>query len=228
MVESDGEPVRELRQTYHDRIAELRKQSRVVLRTAIDLCERASGSLLGDEPPDPVTSRAQVVDAAGVVGAVDSEVVSLLALESPMARDLRLILAARDVTQIAQLCVGLGLTLSGRSASSGKITPDDGLASLVTRLAGATVELLRQADSAWAGLDDDLAGSVLEALGPARQARREFFAELLKLSGVPVEVALDLGMAARVYDRLIDHAAEIAGRVLFVVTGRSIFLTLAD
>jgi phosphate uptake regulator len=44
---------------------------------------------------------------------------------------------------------------------------------------------------------------------------------LLKLTDVPIEVALDLGMAARVYDRLIDHAAEIAGRVVFAISGQT-------
>src|SRR5438309_942896 len=45
---------------------------------------------------------------------VDGTVVGMLALESPVARDLRLILAARDVAQLALLCVGLCAQLAVR------------------------------------------------------------------------------------------------------------------
>ena len=62
---------------------------------------------------------------------------------------------------------------------------------------------------------------VIDASEPARVLQRRFLAELLRLENVPVEAAVDLGMAARAYERLTDHAVEIAGRVVFAATGNS-------
>ena len=49
--------------------------------------------------------------------------------------------------------------------------------------------------------------------------QRRFLGELLDLDDVPIEAAVDLGMMARAYERLTDHAVDIAGRVVFAATG---------
>jgi phosphate transport system protein len=219
-VDGETEAVHELRRAYHDRIADLREQSFTVLRTAIEAASRGTASLLGESPADLGSVNAASVDMAGTVAAIDSEVVALLALEAPVARDLRLILAARDVGQIGLLCVGLGVTLASRSSCAATIE-SAGLRELVERAGRAAVDLLTGAEAAWRALAEDLADTVFTGLDQAREARNAFFAALLELEGVPIEVALDLGMAARVYDRLIDHAAEIAGRVGFAVSGHA-------
>ena len=54
------------------------------------------------------------------------------------------------------------------------------------------------------------------ASAESRQLQRTFLAELLELRSIPVNAAVDLGMIARVYERLTDHAVEIASRVMFV------------
>lgn len=216
---NEDSQLRELRRTYHDRIAELRERSSSVLRCAITGTENATTAFLADDPSVLEPMRAGAAEAARVAAAVDDEVVAVLALESPVARDLRLILAARDVTQISLLCVGLALTLAARVGAAGRLADRD-LHHHVGRVGTGTADLLRLAHASWATLDPGTAADVLVEADKTRAAQMEFFGALLALTGVPMDAALDLGLSSRAFDRLADHAVEIAERVLFAVHGR--------
>ena len=210
----------ELRRAYHDRIADLRASTGRLVVVAADAIEHLTGALLAR---DTDARRAVIVelDQAGKEpAAIEAEVLDLLALESPVARDLRVVLASLFISQIADLCIGLARTLAGREGrGNSALTP--ALRALSSEIGAQTVELLRRANAAWAVLDEGLAMGVIDASEPARVLQRRFLAELLRLENVPVEAAVDLGMAARAYERLTDHAVEIAGRVVFAATGNS-------
>ena len=210
----------ELRRDYHDRIADLRIRTGRLVVAAADAIEHVTGALLSR---DVNAGRAVVAELDWAVkepAAVEDEVLDLLALQAPIARDLRVVLASLFITQAAALCIGLARNLAGRVGSGeGVMTP--ALRELSAEIGAQTVELLRRANGAWAVLDEGLAMGVIDASEPARVLQRRFLAELLRLENVPVEAAVDLGMAARAYERLTDHAVEIAGRVVFAATGNS-------
>jgi phosphate transport system protein len=152
------------------------------------------------------------------VAEVEAEVLALLALQAPVARDLRMILAGRDIAQIGELCLGLCRTLATRSGSARDVLSGE-LCGLISEIGNQTTGLLREANAAWSVLDVDLAHGLVVRAEESRHTQREFLAQLVGLRGVPVDAAVDLGMAVRVYERLTDHAIEIAGRVVFAVTG---------
>lgn len=216
---SGGSELQELRRAYHDRIAGLRERSLAVLRCAISGTEQAVAALDGGDRSVAARVKQQAAEMTALAAEVDDEVVSLLALESPVARDLRMILVARDVTQLALLCVGLALTLAQRVGSASRVA-DPGLRGQVDVVGSATVARLRLAEAAWVTLDGDVAARVLSEAGAAKAAQVEFFSALLALTGVPMDVALDLGFSSRAFDRLADHAVEIGERVMFAVRGR--------
>ena len=214
----DGTFARELRRTYHDRIAEVRERSLEMLRCAI-VCTAAASEILssppGSEPASPNCGRG---DMRSLAAAVDAEVVSLLALESPMARDLRVILASRDVTQIGLLCVGLSDPLPPRmERAASALGPE--MRKLLGRIATDTESLLRETEGAWASLDPTLASSVEWSALQVRALQTEFLTSLVGLVGVPMEPAIDLSMVGRALERLVDHSVEIAERVEFAVHG---------
>jgi phosphate transport system protein len=217
-------PIRELRRSYHDRIADVREQSLGILRCAVGGVEEATSVLLSYpellSPSDRGEARLPCDAAAvqSVAAGVDTEVVALLALEAPVARDLRVILAARDVTQVGLLCIGLSLTLAGRVHRAVESLTTD-LRRLAAEVGTGTLSLLLQAQAAWAALDAGLASAVPESAGPVRTVQTEFITALISLGGVPMDAALDLAMVARAYERLADHGVEVAERVLFAVHG---------
>ena len=208
----------ELRRDYHDRIADLRIRTGRLVVAAADATEHVTGALLSR---DVNAGRAVVAELDWAVkepAAVEDEVLDLLALQAPIARDLRVVLASLFITQAAALCIGLARNLAGRVGSGeGVMTP--ALRELSAEIGAQTVELLRRDSGAWNVIDEGQAREVIQGSQSSRLLQRRFLAQLLLLENVPVEAAVDLGMAARAYERLTDHAVEIAGRIVFAATG---------
>jgi phosphate transport system protein len=216
----DASMARELRRTYHDRIADLRAKTIAIIRDAARATADATDVLLDKDSTARKLITMEAADTASRVAEVETEVLALLALQAPVARDLRVILTSRDIAQIGALCLGLCRTLATREGRAHEVLSPE-LRALVNQIGEETAELLRRANGAWSGLDLDQATAVVVRSAGARQVQRRFLAELVGLRDVPVDAAVDLGMAVRVYERLTDHAVDIARRVLFVVTGIS-------
>lgn len=212
----DRERLWELRRHYHDRIADLRQSSVAIARFSVDGVGVATRALVaGDSGPIPAL-RAGVEELRALTAAIDDDAVGLLALESPVARDLRMILASRDVAQIGLLCAGLCVALTGRAGGAERsiVPPVD---ALVADVSACTTEVLAGAVQAWTALDGELAAALGESVAEARLRQTRLVGAILDLDGVPIEAALDLAMATRAFDRLVDHGEEIADRVRFAV-----------
>jgi len=215
--------VDELRRSYHDRIAEVRAQTvdlvqiaaRATRQLTSELAEGADetgGQIADDQIADDLSA------AARMVAGVEADVLDLLALQAPVARDLRVILAARDIARTGELCLGLCRTLSERAKGAQDVLSAD-LRIVIGEMGSETANVLLQANAAWTALDEQQAQAVMGNIEVCRQLQRTFLADLLELRSVPVNAAVDLGMIARAYERLADHAVEIASSVMFVVTG---------
>jgi len=208
----------ELRRAYHDRIAELKARAGSLLDATAGAIEALTTALL-ERDSDGLHA---VVGAVGAVGEepkrVEDEVLDTLAREAPVARDLRVVLASLFISQATGLCLGLVRTLASRVGPADEVlTPV--LRGLAYEIGEETVELLRLDAAAWAVLDEGPALVAIDAAERSRTLQRRFLAELLDLDDVRVEAAVDLGMMARAYERLTDHAVEIASRVVFAATG---------
>ena len=215
---SDSPSFRELRRDYHDRVATVRTASLEIVGLAVVATRDATTALLD---PDATTGKIAAIETAAArapVEKVEAEVLELLALESPVARDLRIILTARDVAQIGELCLGLCATLANRAGRAQQVLSGH-LRIMVGEIGAQTADLLDQAHGAWSAIDDEAAGSVIEGATSARELRTQFFTELVGLRDIPVHAAVDLGLVVRVYERLTDHAVDIVGRVMFAATG---------
>jgi phosphate transport system protein len=211
-------PVQELRRGYHDRLYELREHSIAVVRGAAGAVEVATAALLECDDALAETIAVAASGTAGVVAEMDNSVFALLALQAPVARDLRLVLASRDVAQIGFLCMGLCRTLATKArAASSILSPH--LRLLLERVGESTAVVLKVADTAWATLDRARADAVTIEAERSRGIQREFMTALLTLREVPVDAAVELGMASRAYERLTDHGLEIAAQVNFVARG---------
>lgn len=208
----------ERRRSYHNRIARVRDETVALVHDAAAATENATAALLDPDAPVRHVVVATADQGAALVAKVENEIVEMLALQAPVARDLRVILAALRIADIAQLCFGLARTLAVRAGQASLVlTPS--LRDAVRRIGAETAVLLERADGAWTVLDPELAGDVVDAAERSRERQRAFLAELISLPVAPIEAAVDLGMVARAYERLTDHAVEIAERVVFAVAG---------
>lgn len=219
-TEEELTSLRELRRGYHDRIARLREETLLLLEQAAVAVNRVTGILLDQDREAGEQLAEELGSMIPSVAPIDAEVVGLLALQAPVARDLRIILAGRDVAHTTALCLGLCQTLARRVNWAEGVLDDE-----LRRLIGATgrgaAGLLSRAHGAWAALDGAQAYDVIEDAEKCRFVQRDLFAALLRLREVPVETGLNLGLASRAFGRLTDHAEEICERVVFAATGVS-------
>jgi phosphate transport system protein len=211
-------PARELRRDYHDRVAAIRAESLAIVEQAVLATRYATTALLNTSAAPEELTAIEAATATAPVAQVEAEVMDLLALESPVARDLRIILTSRDIAQVGELCLGLCQTLARRARRAKEVLSGE-LRDMVADIGSQTADLLDRARGAWSGIDGDAATAVIDNARMPRQLLTRFFTELVSLREVPVAAAVDLGLAIRVYERLIDHAVDIAGRVLFAATG---------
>jgi phosphate transport system protein len=214
----DDVPSTELRRTYHDRIAALHDRTAAMVQNAATATEDVTAAFLSGDREAGAAIAASAATAAGVVGAVDADVLDLLALQSPVARDLRMILAARDIGHSAELCLGLCRRSAARAGGAQDVLSDE-LRGTISQMGESTVDLLRRAAAAWTALDGEQADTVLRQAPASRQLQRRFLSGMLDLRLIAVDAAVDLSTTSRMYERLTDHAEEMAGHVLFVITG---------
>lgn len=153
---------------------------------------------------------------------IDHGALSLLALQSPVAADLRLISAilhsCLHLERIGDQAVNVAkLYLMTRATSPGS----DALRGQIAEMGQLVVQMLRTAMEAFARRDLELCQKLPTMDDPVDRLNRRTHLEALKLADDPG--ALDWGMhmnlAARALERVGDNAVDIAEQVNYLVTG---------
>jgi phosphate transport system protein len=155
---------------------------------------------------------------------IDDHCFKLLALQQPMAGDLRSILAAvkinTDLERIGDLAVNIG-EAACRYLAHAPVKP---LVD-IPRMSELAEGMLRDALDAFLRRDAVLAHTVLERDNELDQLKEQVFRELLTyMLGNPdtIEPSLDLILISRHLERIGDHATNIAEDVIFVVLARDV------
>lgn len=155
---------------------------------------------------------------------IDDRAMRLLALQQPMAADLRLIASAvkinYDLERIGDLCVNIAqrvLSLINQPPISPMID--------MPRMAAKAEKMLHDALDAFVNRNADLSKTVLESDDEVDRLRDEIFQELVRyMSAHPdsVQRGLDLLLISRNIERVADHATNIAEDVIYAVAGRDV------
>jgi phosphate transport system protein len=155
---------------------------------------------------------------------IDDRAMRLLALQQPMAGDLRLIASIvkinNDLERIGDLCVNI----AQRVLSLIHQTPISPLIDL-PRIAAAAEKMVHDALDAFVNRNAELARSVLESDDTVDRLRDEIFQELVHyMSAHPegVQAGVDLLLISRNIERVADHATNIAEDAIFAVAGRDV------
>ncbi len=208
------------RQDFHSQVAAVRGALVDMTGTAATAMGRATVALLGSnlEAAREVAALDTRLDAAR--RAVEDQTYELLALQQPVAGDLRgLVSAIRiggDIDRMGSLAHHVAKIAARRHpvcAVPDELLPLFGrMAEVAGRMAagaGAVLAANDAEDAARLDVDDD----AMDGL------RRALFGELLEGWPHGVEAAIDAVLLGRYYERFADHAVSIAGTVVYLVTG---------
>jgi phosphate transport system protein len=152
---------------------------------------------------------------------IDSDVLSVLALQSPVAADLRLISAIMHcnlhLERVGDQAVNVAKLYLRTKGESGSETMRQQLEEMGTLV----VSMLRTAMEAFGRRDLDLAFKVPTMDDPVDRLNRATHLEALKLADDPrsLDWGLHMNMAARALERVGDNTVDIAEQVGFLLTG---------
>ncbi len=190
-------------------------------RLAQAAVEKALAALFAS---DPAAAR-EVIGADAAIDAMecslDAEILRMLALYQPVARDLRYILgcmrAIGDIERIGDQAVGISkrvLLLDGREP----LAPPARL----TELAEATRECLARTGLCFAELDLDLARRICEESDEILElnvAILKEMSEYMREAARPVERAVQICFIAHGLKRICDQCTNIAESAVFIREG---------
>jgi phosphate transport system protein len=152
---------------------------------------------------------------------IDDQAISLLALQQPMASDLRLITAAIKINTDLERMGDLAVNIAKRALS---LMDEPAVPHLVDipHIAALVQNMVRKSLDAFVSKDAALAQSVLSADDAVDALRKAFFHELISfMQREPNHIpqAMSLLSIVRRLERVADHATNIAEDVLFYVKG---------
>lgn len=160
------------------------------------------------------------IDARSI--AIEEECLRLLALQQPMARDLRAVVTALklnwDIERVADLAVNIGKTTR---RIHGLSLPDSARG-IIEQMSEEGFRLTRLAVDAYLDLDPSLAAALDDMDDRLDALQVELMRTILEAhdqDGLELQAAVQLALVGRYYERIGDHAVNMGERVRYLVTG---------
>lgn len=153
---------------------------------------------------------------------VHQALITLLATQSPVATDLRLISALlhvlKNVERMGDQCVNICkvIPLTGNEPPA-----DEGMVRLILAMGKQTRTLISQSKRAFEDRNVEMARDLVRQDDVVDDLNRECFGLALEIGDDPDrrEWAMTMLLAARAIERIGDNAVDIGEQVAFVVTG---------
>ena len=211
--------MRELRVAFHQDLQGIEtKVNRLFALVSEDLAVATEALLSGStEVLKVVTERERAIDSLYLE--VEELVDSQMALQAPVAEDLRLMLSVLRIVPELERSHDLVVHIAEHATHilSDDLSPRS--RGLVQRMGDTGVEMWTQAAGAWHDRDSTAAEVLDERDDEMDSLHSALMAELAS-GKMTLPVAMDMTLVARFYERLGDHAVNIARRVIYL-SGRT-------
>ncbi len=210
-----------MRAAYHEKLSEVSDQLAELCGMAGEAMQRATAALLQADlaAADQVIRDHQQI--ATVLARTDESTVTLLALQQPVAGELRGIVSwlhvIADVDRMGALAVHVAKMVKRRHPDHVLPTEVDGCFSEMGAIA---VALANSAGEVLSTRDPEKAARLREQDDEMDELHRRLFGVLMDRGwSHGAEAAVDVALLGRFYERFADHAVEVGRRVVFQVTG---------
>lgn len=210
-----------MRKTFHEELHGLRDDVKAMGDLVVEQVDAAVKALLtGDvDLAQRVIEGDDEIDR--MTASVEEQCISVMARQSPVARDLRLILSTLFIAVHLERMGDLALNVAKatRRTTATEKGPNE-IIELLERMGSVTLDVVRASMQAFAKKDVELA----ERLPQMDEAIDGLYKDFLKsLATCGDEESLEwtnaMVLASRYLERIADHAVDIGERVAYLVTG---------
>lgn len=211
----------ESRPTFHQQLDEVQRD---LIRAAARVTEsimRGTEALLTLD----LAAAQDLIDSDDEIDAltldIEERCFTILARQQPMAGDMRAIVTAIRLTSEIERSGDLMVNVAKatRRLYGSEVPPP--LRSLLQSMAEEAVRLYGWAMDAYQAGDADLAGALDDMDDRLDELHRDYIQTILEIHADvrDVQVAVQLALVGRYYERIGDHAVNIGERVQYMVTG---------
>jgi phosphate transport system protein len=221
-----GRPARslyEVRRIFHEKLDGLASNIAEMCGVAGASMERATQALL---QADLLLAEEVITDYEGIVlraTAAEEHAFSLLALQAPVAGDLRTVVSSiRNVADVDRMgALALHVAKLARRRHPAKALPEE-VNGYFTEMGRIAVDMGNSVKDVVLSGDPDRAAQLDDDDDDMDNPHRHLFNVLMEPEWKHgAAVAVDVTLLSRYYERFADHAVEIARRVIYQVTGES-------
>ena len=210
-----------MRNVYHDELVGLVDTLVEMTQLAESAMTRATTALLDAdrELAETVISADSRIDQ--LQRDLEERAVDVLARQSPVATDLRVVVTALRMSSSLERMGDLARHVAklARLRHPEPVVPAE-LRATVLQMGQVAERIVAKAGSVIATRDVQVAAQIEVDDDEMDQLHRQVFEQLLSRSwDHPTEVAVDLTLCSRYYERFADHAVSVAKSVMFLVTG---------
>ncbi|MEO1139112.1 MAG: phosphate signaling complex protein PhoU [Pseudomonadota bacterium] len=153
---------------------------------------------------------------------IDQETARVIALRAPTAIDLRVILTVMKIAANLERIGDYAKNMAKRTTVLAQMTPINGAAASLRRMARETERMLRDALDAYIQRDEALARDVMQRDHDVDQMYNALFREFLTFMMEDprnITPCMHLHFIAKNTERMGDHVTNIAEQVVYLVTG---------
>ncbi len=153
---------------------------------------------------------------------IEGGIQSLLALQGPVARDLRLLLAMLHINLLLERSADGCVTIAKLSQLVADADPDPALVAVLTDMGERAEEMIRVALDSFSERDLDGAESLVELDELIDRANRRFVERLVDVMAEPGlrEWGLRMVVVARSIERIGDRAVDIGEQTAYLLTAQ--------
>ena len=212
----------EIRKSFHQQLDDIKQDVIELAAMVVESIPRATQALLDAD----LNAAQSVIDYDDVLDAksleIEEDCQRLLALQQPMASDLRVIMTAIrlnwDLERAGDLACNICKTI--RRMYGTPIEPK--LRGLISQMSDEATRLTSLAIDAYADRNVALAAALEDMDDRLDALQRDFVIALIEQHDrniMPLQSAVQLALIARYYERLGDHAVNVGERIQYMVTG---------
>ncbi|MDT7799159.1 MAG: phosphate transport system protein [Actinomycetota bacterium] len=211
-----------MREAYHVELEQLADNLAAMSLQVADAMERATRSLLEVDlslAEQVISDDAKVDDARALC---EEQAYALLALQAPVATDLRTVLAAIHAAESLERMGDLALHVAkaARRRHPEPVLPE-AVKPYFAEMGEVAVKLARQTEVVIKTKDVEAAKTLESDDDQVDDIHRHLFTVLMDREWPHgVAAAVDVTLLGRFYERYADHAVSVAKRMIFVVTGK--------
>ena len=210
------------RKGFHAEIDEISDLIVQLAARAGDAVARATDALLNYDlvEAQQIIDDDDHIDVAAIE--IEERCQSLLALQQPMAGDLRQILAAMWITGELERTGGLACNICKGARRMFRTELPPRLRGLIAEMNEEAIRLIRLSVDSYSEHDAALASALHDIDDRLDSLHRTFVKTLLESSrthDLDVQPSMQLALIARYYERIGDHAVNISDRVRYMVSG---------